>query len=446
MIIQDSRILIKRSTVASEVPTVAPSDDHTDGSWDELDIYKGEFFKNLVDGKLFTRFDSGIAEIAVTPSNFWNIAGNTLTQRQKFGSTSGAYGWDNYVNNSIISGVSNAGKHYWGTNGAYTDTDFSFQGSGNTSGTYNSQWKNSDNTVLGNLKNNGNAFFKSAVFGTDSPVAGSLVTFYGETTDSTAYALRIRDAAFTTTALWRNDGVCQVKNFLVNNDIPNGADLTTDFTVIGRASGDIVHFRDGAYNTVYKNTWDGYHGFGVAPFADTYMSWRTKANTNSTYAWILQNSSSDNLIVLTNKGSFGLNGFSYGGGEGVFFQANASTASSSDPTGGSITEVISGTVWHRLPTGEKICVAGRFPSDKTGDYTILVGDTTVKYTGTGGHTFTLHTAVGYKNTMVTIKNYSAHVLTIDGNSTETIDGNLTDSLHAGNSITLVSDGSNWFII
>jgi len=49
MNIQDSRILSKRSTVTTQVPTVSPSDDHTDGSWDSLDIYKGEFFINLAD-------------------------------------------------------------------------------------------------------------------------------------------------------------------------------------------------------------------------------------------------------------------------------------------------------------------------------------------------------------------------------------------------------------
>ena len=36
--IQDARMLVKRSTTTSEVPTAAPSNDHTDGTWDALDI------------------------------------------------------------------------------------------------------------------------------------------------------------------------------------------------------------------------------------------------------------------------------------------------------------------------------------------------------------------------------------------------------------------------
>jgi len=107
--------------------------------------------------------------------------------------------------------------------------------------------------------------------------------------------------------------------------------------------------------------------------------------------------------------------------------------------------VIDGTVWHRLPTGEKICVSGRYITDAD-NYTQAVGDTTLEYTGTGGHTFTLHTAVGYKNNKTVIKNNGSGNLTVDANSTETIDGSLTIVIAAGDSRTLVSDGSNLLII
>lgn len=60
---QFSRIRIKRSTTALEVPTVPASDDHTDGTWLSTDIYKGELFINLPDGKIYTRTDSGIVNL-----------------------------------------------------------------------------------------------------------------------------------------------------------------------------------------------------------------------------------------------------------------------------------------------------------------------------------------------------------------------------------------------
>lgn len=62
---QDSRIIIKRSTTAAQVPTVAPSNDHTDGSWTALNIYKGELFINLVDSLAWFRSDAGIQRLAL---------------------------------------------------------------------------------------------------------------------------------------------------------------------------------------------------------------------------------------------------------------------------------------------------------------------------------------------------------------------------------------------
>lgn len=80
--IQDSRILIKRSTVAATVPTAAPSNDFTDGTWTETDIYVGELFQNVTDEKVFTRFTNNIRQIAVADNpttnrlTYWNASGH----------------------------------------------------------------------------------------------------------------------------------------------------------------------------------------------------------------------------------------------------------------------------------------------------------------------------------------------------------------------------------
>lgn len=66
---QDSRMIQKLSTVTGQVPTVAPSDNHVDGTWDSLDIYIGELFMNAADGKMWCRTNNGIKEIFVVPSN-----------------------------------------------------------------------------------------------------------------------------------------------------------------------------------------------------------------------------------------------------------------------------------------------------------------------------------------------------------------------------------------
>ena len=51
---------MKRSTVQGELPTVAPSEDHTDGSWSDSDIYEGELFMNTADRRVYTRVGSNI--------------------------------------------------------------------------------------------------------------------------------------------------------------------------------------------------------------------------------------------------------------------------------------------------------------------------------------------------------------------------------------------------
>ena len=80
----DAKIVIKRSSTATEVPTVAPSDDHTDGAWSDLDIYSGELFVNEADCKLFIRIDSAIEEISLmggAADNIYTTDGTTGTTR-----------------------------------------------------------------------------------------------------------------------------------------------------------------------------------------------------------------------------------------------------------------------------------------------------------------------------------------------------------------------------
>ena len=69
----DAKIVIKRSGTALEVPTVAPTGDHTDGSWSKTDIYAGEFYLNEPDCKLYINVDGVIKELA-----FASGSSNTL--------------------------------------------------------------------------------------------------------------------------------------------------------------------------------------------------------------------------------------------------------------------------------------------------------------------------------------------------------------------------------
>ena len=48
----------KVSTIAGQRPTIPPSNDHTDGTWNATDIYVGELFINLPDSLVWTRTDT----------------------------------------------------------------------------------------------------------------------------------------------------------------------------------------------------------------------------------------------------------------------------------------------------------------------------------------------------------------------------------------------------
>ena len=63
MNILDARILLKRSTVANDTPTIPASSSHTDGSWINTDIYSGEVFLNTVDQRMYVRTGANIKEI-----------------------------------------------------------------------------------------------------------------------------------------------------------------------------------------------------------------------------------------------------------------------------------------------------------------------------------------------------------------------------------------------
>jgi len=84
MNILDSRILLKRSTTAGQVPTVPGSSSHTDGTWIATDIYEGEAFLNTADARLFTRAGSTIKEIGLQNSLVGTLqyATRTLTSAE----------------------------------------------------------------------------------------------------------------------------------------------------------------------------------------------------------------------------------------------------------------------------------------------------------------------------------------------------------------------------
>ena len=79
-ITQGARFIHKYSNEVGVIPTIPPNNDHT-MDWFPTDIYKGEFYMNIADDRLFTRTDNGIIEIpmSVDLDTFANGTSVTIT-------------------------------------------------------------------------------------------------------------------------------------------------------------------------------------------------------------------------------------------------------------------------------------------------------------------------------------------------------------------------------
>lgn len=78
-------------------------------------------------------------------------------------------------------------------------------------------------------------------------------------------------------------------------------------------------------------------------------------------------------------------------------------------------------------------------------YTVQAADRGKLISVTGTTTITLlASATATSGFVIAVRNSGSGVVTVDGNSSETIDGSLTATLNPGGAIILVCDGTNWF--
>jgi hypothetical protein len=106
-----------------------------------------------------------------------------------------------------------------------------------------------------------------------------------------------------------------------------------------------------------------------------------------------------------------------------------------------------------ITPNSKLNVAGSFATafiNKTANYTVTDSDSLISLDATiADFTITLPTAVGITGRQYTFKKIDStnNSITIDAYLTQTIDGELTQVIYdQWTSLTIVSNGSNWFII
>ena len=108
--------------------------------------------------------------------------------------------------------------------------------------------------------------------------------------------------------------------------------------------------------------------------------------------------------------------------------------------GGSVTAASFSTTGTTTTAGIKRALV-----TKTAAYTLTTSDNIVVAT-TGTWNATLPTAVSAAGTEYIIKNSGTGTITVDTTSSQTIDGSLTVALAQYDSLTVVSDGTNWVIV
>jgi len=81
----------------------------------------------------------------------------------------------------------------------------------------------------------------------------------------------------------------------------------------------------------------------------------------------------------------------------------------------------------------------------TSTYTILTTDKIINAT-TGTFNLTLPTAVNYLGKTYSITNSGSGVITLEGNASETIQGDLFQYIYTDETLDVVSNGTNWFVI
>lgn len=162
------------------------------------------------------------------------------------------------------------------------------------------------------------------------------------------------------------------------------------------------------------------------------------------------NANDEALINTTDQGNYKLQvgGDIWSSATNVLFTGLASGSTTPTPTGTEhiVTIDANGLLGHRVIPGIGSSIVRSITSVTGTTSAGSTAGTDFVYLASGTFTITLPTAVGNTN-RYTIKNTGSGTISIGTTSSQTIDGGAAPiSISAGNSLDLISDNANWFII
>lgn len=97
---QYSRVRQKRTIVSGQTPTIPPSNDHTDGTWVDTDLYPGEFYMNMGDLNGFVGLSGGTGQFIFTTGTTTSLL--NLEQDETRSGTQNSKSIDIYVNTNNV--------------------------------------------------------------------------------------------------------------------------------------------------------------------------------------------------------------------------------------------------------------------------------------------------------------------------------------------------------
>lgn len=214
---QYSRIINKRTYTSGLVPTIGPSEDHTDGSWTgDTMIYPGEFYVNLADEKLWFGWATGD-----TSANTYSTG---VTQIYPYTGTSNSSGATLNITGSTNLYVSGASPDYYITfSGSSNLTSNGWWGyyEDNLNGTYNGGTTTSVvlNTFLDPTLATGVLFIK--IYFIANKLSGSAYD---------TYSINFFNTWYSDGTDWIKQTVGGVDNYVFSGS--NGVFSTNNFSVV----------------------------------------------------------------------------------------------------------------------------------------------------------------------------------------------------------------------
>lgn len=277
-------------------------------------------------------------------------------------------------------------------------------------------------TVTGVLKGNGTAI-SAAVANTDYLAVADPAYTGALTTGTLTFTPANHFAALVTSSALYNQ--------LITQNSSNGAAASNDIVVNNNISTDSANYGDFGINS------SNYAGSGSFSLGNATYLYAHSGDlaigtfTSNAIHFVINNGTADAATIKT-TGQLQLPGYT----TTTSFSGTAVGFLAFDSSGNIITTA--------SPTG------GYTVTSQTSNYTETAtsGTKIIKCSTAGGSfTVTLPTAVGNTATLIIKKTAGSANLIVDGAGTETIDGGLTATIvKVDESITLVSDNTNWLIV